>query len=338
MQGLSGPQEAGAWRFRRLAIAAALIVFLFAVALLSPVPDKTKLVVTGLGLVGGALAMAVGFWRRSRLTSGRRRLAWILFTATGLLSALSNFLLISSELVSPEPDRAPSDLALTVALLVAIVGLATFPSARRRTTDLIRMVLDGIVLGGSTLFVATVTVFPRILDHTTGSSAFLLTVPVFDIVIATVATLLFLRGAPQDRPTLGLFATGCVCYAVSDFVFAVIFSEQGSFTFGTITDLGWIAGFALIALAARSPGSGATPVRARLVEPSPVAGTLVMFALFLVAALLSLKNMITSDRLSSGSAVLWLVVLLAVLTRQIFLIVDNDRLRQSLEIVLPRLS
>ena len=38
MEGLSGPQEAGAWRFRRLALAAALLVALFAAVLLSSVP------------------------------------------------------------------------------------------------------------------------------------------------------------------------------------------------------------------------------------------------------------------------------------------------------------
>ena len=215
--------------------------------------------------------------------------------------------------------------------MVAIVGLAIFPLARRRTTDLVRMVLDGIVLGGSALFVASVTLFPRILENTDGSSAFSLVVPVFDVVIATVATLLFLRGAPQDRPTLGLFAAGLVCYAYSDFVYALRFSEQQSFTFGSITDLGWIAGYALIALATFTPGNQATPHRERLVEPSPVAGTVVMFTLFLIAALLSLKNMTTSASLSGGSAVLWLVVLLAVLARQILLIVDNDRLRRNLE-------
>ena len=44
MEGLSGPQEAGAWRFRRFALAAALIVALFAAVLLSPVPPAAKLV------------------------------------------------------------------------------------------------------------------------------------------------------------------------------------------------------------------------------------------------------------------------------------------------------
>ena len=91
MEGLSGPQDRGAWRFRRFGFAAALFVILFAVLLGSSVAPSVKLVVTGIGLVGGSLSMAAGFRRLAKLSTGRRRRAWILFTIAGSLSALSNF-------------------------------------------------------------------------------------------------------------------------------------------------------------------------------------------------------------------------------------------------------
>ena len=330
MQGLSGPQEAGAWRFRRFGLLAALVVGVFAAILVGPAPPLVKLVVTGIGLVGGSLAMADGFRRRARASTGRRRRAWTLVAVAASLAAVSNLLLVTSAAASQSPNRTPSDIALSLALVAGVAGVATFPLAKRRATDLTRMVLDGIILGGSSLFVASVTLFPRILDNADGSSAFSLVVPVADVVIATVATLLFLRGAPQDRPTLGLAAAGFICYAFSDFVYAVRFSEQGVYTFGSITDMGWIVGYALIALAAHSPGSEAVPHGERPVEPSPVAGTAAMFTLFLVAAGFSLESL-TDRSLSPASAALWILVLLAVLARQILLIVDNERLRRNLE-------
>jgi hypothetical protein len=171
MEGLSGPQETGAWRFRRYALAAALIASLFAIVLVSPAPAGVKLVVTGIGLVGGCLAMATGFRMRARLSTNRRRRAWTLFAVAAVLGAVSNFLLVTSAAASPDPNRTPSDVALLLALIVAVAGIATFPVARRRATDLSRMILDGIVLGGSSLFVASVTVFPRILDDADPSSA-----------------------------------------------------------------------------------------------------------------------------------------------------------------------
>jgi PAS domain S-box-containing protein len=285
--------------------------------------------VTGIGLVGGSSAMAAGCWRLARLSTGRRRRAWTILTIAGSLSAVSNFLLIASA-AGYLPNRIPSDIALFLALLTGVAGVIVFPQAKRRATDLTRMILDGIVLGGSCLFVASVTLFPRILDDTNGSGVFSLLVPVFDVVLATVATLLFLRAAPHDRQWLGLVAAGAVCYAISDFIYAVRFSEQGFYTFGSISDIGWIAGYALIATATRSPGSEAKPQREVPVEPSPVAGTAAMFTLFLVAAGFSLQGL-TSRTLSPASAALWIVVLLAVLARQLMLILDNEQLRRGLE-------
>jgi PAS domain S-box-containing protein len=331
MEGLSGPQEEGAWRrFRQFAFTAALIVGLFAAVLLSNAPAAVKLAFAGTGLVGGSLAMAAGFRTRARLSIGRRRRAWTLLVVAASLSALSNVLLITSAATGPHPNRAPSDAALVLALVAGATGLATFPLAKRRTADLIRMVLDGIILGGSSLFVANVTLFPRILDDADPSSAFSLVVPVADLVIATVAVLLFFRGEPRDRPILGLGAVGFICYAISDFVYAVRFSEQGVYMFGSTADLGWIIGYALIALATQIPGSEASPAGESPVERSPVAGTVVMFTLFLVAAVLILVKQ-NSEHLTAASATLWVIVLLAVMARQMLLVLDNEQLRKGLQ-------
>lgn len=339
MEGLSGPQAAGTWRFRRLAVTAALLVVLFAVLLLSAAPAAVRLTVTGVGMVGGALAMAAGFRMRAGYANrvrdrdpaaDRRRRAWNLYAIASVLAAVSNLLLVVSAAAGPSVDRTASDIVLVVALLCGAAGIATFPLARRRATDLARMSLDGVILGGSALFVASVTVFPQILRNTDSSSAFSVVVPVADVVIATVAFLLFLRAAPQDRALLGLAAAGFFSYAISDFAYAVEFSAQGAFSFGTFTDLGWVIGFSLFALAAHSPGTDATPHGERPLERAPVLGTVIMFGLFLTAAAFSLVNL-TAGALSPTSAGLWVAVLLAVMVRQILLIVDNDKLRRGLE-------
>ena len=179
------------------------------------------------------------------------------------------------------------------------------------------------------LFIASVTLFPQILQTSVATAPSLL-VPVTDVVIATMAILLMLRGAPPDRPVLGLVAAGFACNAVSDFSFAVVVSQTGTFTFGSIVDLGWIAGYTLIALAVRTPGSAASPRGERPVESSALLGTSAMFTLFVVAAVLSLVNM-NRGTLTAPSAVLWLIVLLGVLARQIMLVIDNERLRKVLE-------
>src|SRR5215212_4150437 len=340
MEGLSGPQAAGTWRFRRLAVAAALLMALFAVILLSPVPQPVRLAVTGVGMIGGALTMAAGFRVRAIQAgrtqhdpeANRRRRAWNLVAIAGALAAVSNALLIGSAATGPPVDRGPSNVVLGLALLAGAAGVAAFPLARRRATDLARMALDGVVLAGSALFVLSVLVLPELLTRADAGSAFSIAVPVADVILGTVAVLLFLRAAPPDRPPLGIAAAGFFCYAATDFADAMGPGNQATYTFGTITDLGWVLGYALFALAAFSPGSEATPRGERPVERAPVLGTIVMFCLFLGATVFSLLESDGGGENWSPTATgLAIVVLLAVMGRQVLLIVDNDRLRRDLE-------
>jgi PAS domain S-box-containing protein len=328
MEGLAGPQV-GAWRLRRTAAIAIFTLVAFALLLLSPLDPGIKRLVSGIGLVGAGLAAAASFHYRYRRSTGRRRRAWQWFTAAALLAVLSNvYLLIVGSSVHGA-GVSVGDLVLLLALLTGIVGLVTFPLARRRGTDLARIVLDGIVIGGSALFVVSVALFPQILQVGDNGKLSLL-VPVVDVAIATIATLLFLRSAPSDRAPLGLAAAGFVCYAISDFGYAVVYGQTGEFAFGSIVDLGWISGYILLALAVWSRGVDASPHGERPVESSPVLGTATMFTLFLIAAVVSLSDL-HGGSLSTAAAILWLVVLLAVLARQILLIVDNERLRRILE-------
>ena len=341
MEGLSSPQAAGTWRFRRLVVTAALLVFLFAALLLSPAPGSIKLAVTGVGMIGGALAMAAGFRMRAMQASraqhdaeaDRRRRAWNLVAMAGGLAAVSNVLFIGSAAAGPPVNRDPSDFVLGVALLAGAAGVASFPLARRRATDLARMALDGVVLAGSALFVLSVLVFPDLLTRADVNVAFRFAVgiAVADVILGVVTALLFLRAAPPDRPPLGLAAVGFFCYAASDLAYAMGSGAQATYTFGTINDLGWVLGYALFALAAYSPGSEATPHGERPVERTPVLGTIIMFCLFLGATVFSIIRWEEGDQWSPTATGISVVVLLAVMGRQVLLIADNDRLRRDLE-------
>src|SRR5437764_1431295 len=81
-----------------------------------------------------------------------------------------------------------------------------------------------IVLGGSVLYIASLTIFPEILTNTTTpypQRLLPLASPVVEIAIATVAALLYWRAAPADRMSLGLAAIGFTLYAVSATALAV---------------------------------------------------------------------------------------------------------------------
>lgn len=317
-------------RFRWSCLLLAGLVILFATLLGSDLPPTTRHAISGVGLLSGGVVAAICCGFRSRRSSGRRSRAW-LFLATGsAIAAVGNILaMVAAPLGMVSFADRFGDVAYVAALLLGICGLVTFPSVPRRRTDVTRMVLDGVVLGGSILFIVSVTVFPQLLEEngTPISQAIVLSLPILDVVLSTLAVFLIMRSSRADRPALALVSAGFLLYAVADMAFAVFTAHQ-PFEFGTLVDLGWIAGYGLIGLAALKPSE---PVdHHEPAEVSPVFGTVLMFVLFLSAAVASLVQLSTA-RSSVILVVMWLGVLLAVASRQVLLVIDNDALRQGLE-------
>ncbi|MDX6322404.1 MAG: hypothetical protein QOF52_2262 [Propionibacteriaceae bacterium] len=257
-----------------------------------------------------------------------------MFLATaGAVAALGNTFVIIARLAGASDETLKiGDIGFIAALLLGIVGLIAFPSVPRRGTELMRMVLDGVVIGGSALVMMSLTVYPQVLA--TGDVPFRqrftsLVLPLVDVVVATLAALLILRSSRDDRPALALVSAGFALYALSDIAFAVL-TAQGPFTFGTPVDVGWIAGYVLIALAARHHAASVAHHADVPKEGSPVFGTVVMFSIFLSAGVTRLVQ-VGPTGLGTATTVAWLLVLIAVATRQTVLIIDNERLRQGLE-------
>jgi PAS domain S-box-containing protein len=232
--------------------------------------------------------------------------------------------------MGPTAGISPSDACLMLSLLVGVVGVITFPATPRRPAEMARILMDGVIMGGSALFFASLTLFPQIVGPggDLGSRAVPLLVPVIDIVVATAALLLYLRRNPSDGPFLGLLSIGFVLFSVSDFSSAIV-SVDGPFSFGSIADIGWVAGYLVIALGVYS-AFGRLGTKSGTREGSFVVGTALMFAVFIVAAVTNLVKDQT-DTLSNISAMLWLLVLLAVVGRQVSLIFDNQRMHHVLE-------
>ncbi len=323
-------QGTGAWRFGLFSATTGLLVLVLAALLSSDLPAQLSTLVSGCILVCvGLLACGSCRFRASR-SSGLRRRAYNLWALACFSASLGNLGLL---VYGAERDRhaiSPSDVTLMVTLLLALAGVITFPMARRRGPELVRMLLDGVVIGGSLLAVVSVRIWPLVANMKPSVAVAALAAPVIDVVVATVATLLVMRSSRGDRSVLGALAVGFALFAVSDLLYALRLVTDGSFRLGTPVDLGWVAGYALIAWAVANAASPSEQVEEGHVESSPVVGTATVFSIFLLAVLLCLVGTDgVQIRLVSG--VLWAVVLLAVLGRQFFLVVDNEQLRRTLE-------
>jgi PAS domain S-box-containing protein len=320
---------------RRFAVAAPVALALcavFALLLSDAVAPGVREAASGAGLLLAGVVTAISCGVRATQTLGRRRRSWRLFMVAGAIAVLGNLWVAA---YSDDPVASPGSVAevsIAVALLLSIAGLLNFPSVRRRGLDLLVMSLDGIIAAVAVMIIASVLVYTRLLDASTGTDVPALTLlfPALDVVLATVALLLVLRASGTDRPVLALVAGGFILYAVADLAFSVL-AEQNRFHFGTPLDLGWIAGYLAIGLAAWVPST-------LLDDPAPrsegglsdARGTLVVFGILLVAVGVQL-GVGDHDRLQAAQTVMWLVLIVAAGTRQTLLTADNSALRRGLE-------
>lgn len=291
----------------------------------------TKQHVTMLALiVCGAITSFTGM-RRARHSCGRRRRAWRVLSTAVICGVAGNLWGLGVNLSTlPNSWSALTNVMLMIALVLCLVGLVLFPEVRRRGTDVARLVLDGLVVGGSVLYVASVTVFPRLLagqDTSFATQVQLLSLPVMDVLIATLATLLITRSGRASRAALWLVGGGFWLYAMSDMAYAVRSARELA-PLGSWWDLGWLCGYLLLTLAALQPDpdQGAPQQRE---ESSAVLSTIVVFSLFLTATAVSIGQVL-GDSWVGGRRAVWALLILAVVGRQIMLVIDNETLRRGL--------
>ncbi len=324
MVGQRGPAERTHDPFVLWCWVVGVLLVLLAAVLASPLDAETRRTVSQASIVSaGAIAAASCGWRAARST-GRRRRAWSLLALGGVVGLVGN---VYAGLVD---NPSTGDYAYIAALILGIVGLAFFPTVRPRGKEIGRMLLDSVVVGGSVLYIALYAVTLRSAEApptgTTAVTAY--TLPVVDALLATFAVLVMTRSTASERVPLVLVGSGFVLYAVADVAFALL-SADGTFTFGSPIDVGWVGGYLMIALAARHRAASGSPVADERAQGSAILGTTVTFCLFLAAALIRVVQ--SSTGFTWAPNALWVVVLLAVVARQILVVADNESLLHGLE-------
>ena len=296
-------------------------------------PDARGMITTVFLLLFGAVAATMVIWRVGRAT-GRRRKAW-LSLAVGLCLGFSANVLSLLLWLGLGTETWPDliNLILMTALLFCLLGLILFPDARRRGTDLARLIMDGLVVGGSVLFLASAMIFPTLLANQDSSfigQAQILALPVLDLVIATLAILLIARSSTESRTPLLLVGIAFLLYSISDMAYAVNMS-LGISGLGSPWDLGWMGGYLFFTLSALHPDAGRRASVSDVPEASSVRSTIVFFTIFLIAAAASMI-VETRGTLEVATRLVWGLLILTVVVRQVVLVMANEQLRRSLEV------
>ncbi|MEV7432013.1 response regulator [Nocardioides sp. NPDC092400] len=319
-------------RFRVAAPAAVLTVGLFAVLLQPGFSASFREGASALGLMAAGTTTGVSVWLRARWSTGRRRRGWLWLLAAAVCAVLGN---VWAAIAGYDPVTDPSlvsDLSVSLALALSIVGLLTFPTARRRGRNLTIMVLDGIVGGSAVLIMASVLVYDELLasvDQVFGPEFFSLLIPFLDVALVTFGLFLVLRSRGESRPALALVALGFLLYAIADLSFAVRVA-QGTFTWGDFPDLGWIAGYLLIAVASWYPAGDEDEEVEDAHTAADARDTLLVFSVVGVAGIVQIFFS-GGEEMQRAQEVLWLTLAVATGARQVLLTADNAQLRRGLE-------
>ena len=336
MQGQAGPPPDSPEATRRLSriwlAVAGVGVLVVAVVLTSDLDEGYGQLVSTVAMLASALSLSWACRNRYRSTGGRRRRAWLLFCFAALSGGLGNLWVSLVGYTKPVIPLPLGEIGLITGLVLCTAGLLIYPANPFRGADLGRMVLDGTVLGGSALLVASYTLFPRILEQSGSffASFTALFAPVVDLILATVGWLLFARGGRAERRVLGLASAAFALFAISDGLTAAIRAQPGqTFEFGSPIDLGWIVGYLLLTIGV-SWSTAPRPATEPAPEHSAVTSTIVMFAMLVVAVFLHLGAAAAGNSSATSNALL-ILVLLAVSARQTLLTWDNELLRRGLE-------
>ncbi|MBA8793173.1 PAS domain S-box-containing protein [Friedmanniella endophytica] len=316
--------------FLYLCIVVAFVLASLLITLSSGLPFTVRRTVSDLGLIVAGLFAAVSGAFRVRSTHGHRRRTWILM-ASGGLSAMAGNIWVFEAHLNNRPEPAGSNVFFAIAVILAIALVISFPSVPRRGLDLVRILFDGLVIGASLLSIVGVTVVPQLLaapEADSGASTASLVLVVIEVILCTLAAMLVLRGNRADRTVLLLVSAGGFCYSVTDLIRASL-AANNDFAFGGPLDVGWMAGYAALGLAARyAVGDDARTSEAAATPP--LVSSSVVFGAFLIAAFCRVAFLDPSNN-SLLTSIVWVIVLLAVTLRQGLLIADNESLRRDLE-------
>jgi PAS domain S-box-containing protein len=292
--------------------------------------------ISAVGLVlAGFVAIACGV-RRARTSATADARPWWVLVVAGCVLLMGN---TWSAVVGADPVVSPSlfgNVSIAVALVLSTFALTLFPGIRGRGADLLVMLLDSVVAGGAFLLIASALVYSELLtgDGPVGGAAnraLALLFPALDVALVTVAVLLVLRAPRGDRLMLGLVAAAFLMYAAADLSFAVLTAE-GTYRFGDPLDLGWIAGYLTLGLAAWAPPRDERAARSDsgLLRVSDLTGTALVFGILAMATVVQVVAGGTG-RLQAAQSVLWVLIVVSAGSRQLLLTADNIALRRGLE-------
>ncbi len=222
------------------------IMLLAPVAVTLPVDDMAEMVAPFLA----AAACVVG----ARRHTGRARVGWYLVGASAATWGAGQAWWSWLELVVHQDNPFPSlaDLGYLGSLPLLFAGLFTMPVWPSGSVAKVRAITDGLLIAGGLLLISWYTVLSALVASpadTALAQGISLAYPIGDVIVVTVLAIMWSRALTEARGTILLLIGGLGSLAVADSTFAYL-QAQATFGSGNVVDIGWVAGYLMVGLAA----------------------------------------------------------------------------------------
>ncbi|OZF31018.1 GGDEF domain-containing protein [Rhodococcus sp. 14-2483-1-1] len=337
--------------------------------------QRTSVLIDDVAQLAGGIAATVVCGRTARSRTGSER-QWRVLMAAGMAcwsAGMAVWAFYRSVLDMPLPTASVADVGFflfpvfAVPALFAFVGVSPRRAAAGARHVWLMSLLDGAVVVGSLFVLSWATVLGAVV-HSSESEPieFLVAVmyPITDLVLVAMIVLLIAIPtiAARYRSQLTLLGAGILMLAISDSIYAYLVAIGAEFM-PVLTDGGFIAGTALIALAAATPrtvdngpstyspsthGPSTYNPSTYGQEPTAFAGTdsiagertqmLLPYALMGAIGIVLAVLRVLTGTLDSTVIVLGVAVVLLSLVRQMITLIQNDNLLRSLTLARDELT
>ena len=205
-----------------------------------------------------ALVAAILCALAARRNSGRPRLGWILLSASAATWCAGEIVWSVYEvgLGVSVPSPSAADAGFLGAIPLAAAGVLAFFSPPRGTSTRFRLWLDGAIVLLALFFVSWTLGLKVVFDD--ASTPLLekvvnLAYPAGDIIIGTILVLATRRAREEAQGRLLLLLGGLAAISLADTTFALLNANGTYGAIGSVLDVGWVAGYLMIGLAALWP-------------------------------------------------------------------------------------
>lgn len=258
--------------------------------------------------------------------SGRRRVAWAVFTCGLLAWVVGDAVWAHAQLTAGAPPTFPSALDVAYLMLPVAMCAAWILNTPTRALLGLRAVLDGLIVASALFLVSWWLLLSKIVaQHDDGDTLHLLTAfayPVGDIVVVTVGLVALSGAAAGHRSGIALVTSGTVAIAATDGMLLYLDLSDGDRT-TPLLGIGWATGLLLLAAGAlnalgSSSAPAMEPTRQRVLFWLP-------YAPMPLAAVVGVRELWTPSE-HAPVLIAGLILVTAALTRQFTVLIDNRNL------------